>query len=141
MNIKTSLKILPAAGVLILGLLLVPVVSMADEDDRRHGDDAGEQRARAYSKDRAEFHNRGINQRGYDKHTRSYGRPYKYGKAYGHYKHHYGRYRYHYEPRIRSHIVPAPRYLYETRERYLDLSDLRFMIGLHTNNFDIMIRE
>lgn len=139
MNIKTSLKTLPVAGALALMLVLSPTVSYADKGERGDRGESGEHRGKAKGKDQREYYNRGIERRGYDKHARKYDRRRHRAEAYSQDRRHYDRHGYYYVPEVRTYVVPAPRQY--VQDRYLDLRDLRFMIGLHTNNFDLTIRE
>ena len=148
-------KAVTLIAMLALGMALSPMSAMAGNSDRGH-------HKTGYSNNAGKHHDRG-NYRS-DKHSKrearhnshrgSLDRNHKrklnhgYGSRYGrhhnhdHKKHvkHYPRYDHHYDHRGHgtTHYVIND---YHHRNRYVDYDHLGFMIGLHTNNFDITFRD
>ena len=154
MNIKmkslTSLKTLPLISVLAIGLALSPTLSMADNGDRgRH--------KTQYSFDGGQSHSKGhkrsnthSNKRHYKSHGKSheskhgYRSKHHYNKGHGHHNDHAHYKRDRHNHRYDNHRGQHTTYIVNDHH-YSDysygLDPLRFMIGLHTNNFDIIFRD
>lgn len=158
MNIKikslTSLKTLPLISALAIGLVLSPTLSMADNGDRgRH--------KTQYSHDGGQSHSKGhkgSNTQSNKRHYKSHGKSHKsnhghsskhhYAKGHGHhndhahYKRGINKYRYDHQNSHRGHHHTS--YVVND-QHYSDysygLDHLGFMIGLHTNNVDIIFRD
>lgn len=158
MNIKikslTSLKTLPLISALAIGLVLSPTLSMADNGDRgRH--------KTQYSHDGGQSHSKGhkgsktqSNKRHYKSHGKSHksnhghSSKHHYAKGHGHhndhahYKRGINKYRYDHQNSHRGHHHTS--YVVND-QHYSDysygLDHLGFMIGLHTNNVDIIFRD
>ncbi len=158
MNIKikslTSLKTLPLIGVLAIGLVLSPTLSMADNGDRgRH--------KTQYSHDGGQSHSKGhkrSNKHSNKAHYKSHGKSHKgdyghsskhrYTKGHGHYNDHanykrgFNNHRYDHHDNHRGHhhtTYVVNDHHYSDYSYGLDHPGL--MIGLHTNNFDIIFRD
>lgn len=158
MNIKikslTSLKTLPLISVLAIGLVLSPTLSMADNGDRgRH--------KTQYSYDGGQAHSKGhkrSNKQSNKAHYKSHGKIHKenighsskhhypkehgYHSDHGHYKrgftnHRYGHQNNHRGRHHTNYVVNEHHY----SDYSYGLDPLRFMIGLHTNNVDIIFRD
>ena len=137
---KTTLKNLPLLALFTAGLVLSPAIVMAGHGDSKHS--KGQ-----YSNDARQSHSKGHKQND-NKHYKSRGKSRKghngysskrtYSKAYGHYNDHA-----HYK---RGHHRDRHNTTYIVNDHHYDdysygLDPLRFMIGLHTNNFDIIFRD
>jgi len=154
MNINTPLKTLPLLAVLAVGLVLSPTLSMAGNGDRGHHKEK-------YSHDIGKSHSKGHNkvQHRSNKHSvKTHGKSHKdnhshrserhYSKGHGHYnkhayykrghhKHGYDHHK-HYRGHSHTHYIVNDHYY---SDGLFDLDNLRFMIGLHTNNLDITFRD
>ncbi len=147
---KTTLKSLPLLSLLAAGLILSPTMVTAGYGDRSHSksqyshDDAksyskGHKRSNKHS-NKAHYKSQGKSHKG------NYGHSSKhlYTKRQGHYNdrahnkrgHHNYRHDHHRDQHHTTYIVNDHHY-----DDYYGLDNLRFMIGLHTNNFDIVFRE
>jgi hypothetical protein len=151
MNMKMkslhSLKTLPLIAALAIGLALLPTLSMADNGDR-----GGHKKQ--YSHDDRQSHSKGhkssnthSNKGHYKSHDNShksknrYSSKYRNKKGYGHDNSH-AHYKPVYHDRHRAHHHTT----YVVNDRHYSdysygLDPLRFMIGLHTNNVDIIFRD
>ena len=153
MNIKikslTSLKTLPLISVLAIGLVLSPTLSMADNGDRgRHKtqySDSGQSHSKGHKRS-----NKHSNKAHYKSHGKSHKENYRHSS-----KHHYTKGRGHHNAHANykrgfnnhhdhhrgdhhtSYVVNDHHY----SDYSYGLDPLRFMIGLHTNNFDIIFRD
>jgi hypothetical protein len=141
MNIQSNLKILPVVAALAMGLALAPMSSMAGDKDRGHGSyshDAG-----SHSKSRSDkSHKR---ERHADRHDkRSYRGDRHHSKKHGH-KHRKSRHAHNHRGHKYRHQGHNPVYVVNNHgyypERYIALDDLRFMVGIHTGNFDLIFRD
>lgn len=147
MNIITTFKTLPVIGALVLGLALAPNVALAEKGDR--GNHKGQ-----YSQDTGKTHNKArknnkqhkvhVNDRHGHKNLRK-GHNDKYYSQHNSRKHnrhgshaHRDNHRHGYGGHTHSHYVVNH---HDHHDRYIDFDDLRFMIGLHTDNFDIILRD
>ncbi len=148
---KTTLKSLPLLTLLAAGLILSPAMAMAGHADRGHS--KGQ-----YSQDDRQSHSKGhkrsnkhTNKANYKSHGKShkgnYGQNSKhhYTKGHGHYNDHA-----HYKRGVNNHRYDHHRGNHHTSyvvndNHYSDypygLDHLGLMIGLHTNNFDIIFRD
>ena len=125
MNITTSLKTLPLVTALTMTLALAPAVSMADKEHGHHRDDYSEHQHHKNKKHHGKL------ARTYSHHERGY------KKHHGHHHNrHYDRH-YHGHPRYEEVVV----YDYYRPRHYIGLDNLRFMIGLHTGNIDLIFRD
>ena len=146
MNNKTILKNLPLLTLFAASLVLSPAIAVAGQGDRSHS------RAQ-YSHDDHRSHGKGHNRSGKhsNKHNyRSHGKSHKgnnwhrstnrYDNGHGHHK---GRAYYkrghdnHRHDHRTTYVVNDHHY----NDRLYGLDHLRFMIGLHTDNFDITFRD
>ena len=144
---KLHLKTVPLIAMLALGMALAPMSAMASNGDRGHH--KAEQ-----SKNVGKHHNRGhyrsekhaYKEPRHNSHRRNFNHKSKheYGTRYGRHRNkhvrHYPRYDRHYDHRGHgtTHYVIND---YHHRDHYVDYDHLGFMIGLHTNNFDITFRD
>ena len=141
MNNKTRLKNLPLLTLFAASLVLSPAIAMADQGDRGHSKSK-------YSQDERRSHGKSHNRS--DKHSnkhnyRSHGKSHKghnkqnstrsYDRGYGHHNKHA-----HYKRRNDHHTTYVVNDHHYSDHLY-GLDHLRFMIGLHTNNFDIILRD
>ncbi len=141
---KKTLKNIPLLALLTAGLVLSPTMVMAGHGDNRHS--KGQ-----YSQNDRQSHSKGHKQN-VKKHYKSHGKSHKgnygisskrhYSKGYGHsndYKrgHHNYRHDYHRDQHHTTYIVNDHHY----DDYSYGLDPLRFMIGLHTNNVDIIFRD
>jgi len=142
----TTLKTLPLAGVVALGLALMPAVSMADKGDRDNKGHYSQKSGKSYKADKRSHNDRGNRyghtKKGHDKHAYNRGGRHHYGNAYGHDKRGHGHGHGH------AHSVGHPVHNHTTtvvhdygHQHYLGLGNLRFMLGLHTDNVDIIFRD
>ena len=144
---KTTLKNLPLLALLTAGIVLSPTIVMAGHGDSSHS--KGQ-----YSHDARQSHSKGHKQND-KKHYKSRGKSHKshngysskrlYNKGYGNYNEHA-----HYKPGHHNYRHDNHRgqlhTTYIVNDHHYDnysygLDPLRFMIGLHTNNFDIIFRD
>lgn len=152
MNTVSSFKKLPLIGAVLLALAVFPGASMAEKGDG-YGDRGRSDKHSSYerknsyngdshrgnkfdnkhgnkhgNKHAAKSHHYDRHKRGYDKHSK-HGKHWK-GKQYGHdHDHGHARYvvnNYGYRPHHSHHV---------------GFDDLRFMIGLHNPNLDIVFRN
>ena len=156
MNIKikslTSLKTLPLIGVLAIGLVLSPTLSMADNGDRgrhktQYSHDGGQSHSKGHK--RSNTHSNKAHYKSHGKsHKGNYGHSSKhhYTKGHGHHNNH-GHYKRGFKnlrhDHQNSHRAHHTTYVVNDHHYsdYYGLDPLRFMIGLHTNNFDIIFRD
>ena len=158
MNLSKTLKTLPLIGALAMGLALTPAISNADDDKRgrdkdRYSHDAGKshkkahkQAHRAHKKEWKREHvrdhrrdHRDYRKKHGHKHVNSHKHGWKkrHGKHYGHRHTHHG-HRHGHRGHRHEHVVVRD---YDYHDHYVDFDDLRFMIGLHTDNVDIIFRD
>jgi hypothetical protein len=150
-NSRLRLKIVPLAAMLALGMALTPISAMAKNGDSGHHKEN-------HSKNVGKHYDRGNYRSG--KHSYREPRHNNQKRSLGHkLKHDYGtRYGRHNDYGHRKHVRYSPRYDHHYdhrghstthyvindnhhRDHYIDYDPLRFMIGLHTNNFDITFRD
>lgn len=149
MKLLTTLKNVPLAGVLALGLALLPASAMADKGDRGH--DKG---SSSYEKNKS--FNKGDRRNGTPVHRKI--------QPAGHHgdKHNKGGYNRHSHKQFisRHYDKPHSRYInrvihrhdhhdhnrhthrhYAEYDHYHVYDDIRFKIGVHTGNFDIVFQD
>ena len=143
MNVSSTIRTLPITAALALGLALAPAISMAkggfDRDNVSHG--------QSYSHNGAGNHgNNHGNSHGYDhggdKRVHN-------GRGYDRDWHDRGHEHGHYDRRVvKNYIYPAhPHTVTEyvvhdyAPRHYLSLGDLGFIIGLHTDDIDIILHK
>ena len=148
---KTTLKNLPLLTILAAGLVLSPTITMAGYGDRNHVKEK-------YSHDDRQSHSKGhkrsnkhSNKHYYKSHGKShkgkhgYSSKHRYNKGYGHHNEHTYYKRDHHNRRHDRHRVHNHASYIVNDHHYSDsfyaLDPLRFMIGLHTDNFDITFRD
>ncbi len=165
MNISSKLKTLPILGSLALALISAPAIAVADnakrEQNRGHysqKSDKPHYRSESHRQPQHRGEYRGHqrdrhNRHGYNDYAQNHGHKYAFNKSHKkhhkyrkHHKHgHYGHHRHphhghghnhHSHNHYQSHVIVRPE-----RRAYLDLSDLRFMFGLHTDNIDLIFRD
>ena len=156
MKIITSLKTLPLISVIALGLALSPTLTMADDGNRggqktQYSNDRGQSHNKTHNKgnrrgDAAKNHSRryvanSFVQRRHDKQSHKH-------KAKNHYDRRYDDHGYHrHGAHGHKHVSTTHNHRhtvihdYGYRAPYVDLDNMRFMLGLHTGNFDIILRD
>jgi len=147
MNNKTF-KTIPLLTLLSAGLMLSSPMAMADKGDREHSKEYS-------SHHRQQSHNndyRRDNKHAYFSHKGNHRSEHRYDRDNRHNSHSYYRPKEHYEHRYNRHVehrsYPHTTYIvndhyysdYGYRHGYI-LDNLGFMIGLHTNNFDVTFRD
>ena len=156
MNIKinslTSLKNLPLISVLATGLVLSPTLSMADNADRgRHKtqySDGGQSHSKGHKGSKKHGNKAHYKSQG-KRHKGDYGHSSKhhYTKGHGnnndhaHYKRGFNNHRYDHHDSHRDHHTSYVVNEHHYSDYAYGLDPLRLMIGLHTNNFDIIFRD
>lgn len=150
-NPKLHLKTIPLIAMLALGTVFAPMSAMAGSGDRGHhkaeqSKNVGKHHSRghyrsekhAYKEPRHNSHRRNVDRNHKRKLNHEYGT--RYGRHHNKHVRHYPRYDHHYDHRSHgtTHYVIND---YHHRDRYVDYDHLGFMIGLHTNNFDITFRD
>lgn len=147
MNIRSTIKTLPLIGVLALGLVLSPMTAMADQSDRgshkgQYSHDNSKKHNKAHKNARPhkvhEYDRRGHKHAGNKHYDKRYSRHNKHSNN-KHFRHSH-RDKHRHGSRRHSHsyyVVNDHRH----HDHYIDFDDLRFMIGLHTDNFDIIFRD
>jgi len=139
----TSLKALPIIAALTVGFALTPITAMAGNGERGH-------HKSEYSRSSGKHHDKGHYRR--DKHanrshgshqSRSIGRHYNKHRDNHYTGHHdYRRYNYgHHYPRRGHNTTHYVVNDYGHRGHYSGFDQLRFMIGLHTDNVDISFHD
>jgi hypothetical protein len=150
-NPKLHLKAIPFIAMLALGMAFAPMSAMAGSGDRGHhkaeqSKNVGKHHNRghyrsekhAYKEPRHNSHRRNVDRNHKRKLNHEYGT--RYGRHHNKHVRHYPRYDHHYDHRGHgtTHYVIND---YHHKDRYVDYDHLGFMIGLHTNNFDITFRD
>ena len=161
MKTLSRLKKLSSIAAVIATLALFPGISMAEKSDghsdrARHNNEHSQNRSKSYNKDyyRENRHagsshkqrdNRGRFDRGYDKHNKHRDRGHS--KHYnGHGGHAYRKYKKHYSGHDVRHNhghrgYAGHDYGHRHYRDYRGFDNLRFMIGLHSDNLDIIFRD
>ena len=156
MNSKTILKKLPLLTVLAASLVLSPAIVMAGNGNSERGHfkeqySKGDYRSHSSSRNhRGELRNNrhdkhsnkhayrsyGKDHRGHNKHrsARHYDRGHSHQNSYSHYKRRHDGHRHDHHT---TYVVNDHHY----SDNFYGLDPLRFMIGLHTDNFDITFRD
>jgi len=133
MKTLSTLKTLPLVGLLAMGLALMPVVSMADKNDRGRGED------KMYQK-----HDGGKSHHGEHRESKHDDRYYKVHKHGGH-KQVYVRGHNHYGGHLHKHGHRHPVHRHAdyvvVHDHHEDYDPLRLMLGLHFDNIDIIYRD
>lgn len=155
MKIISALKALPVASLLIMGIVLSPAIAMADNGDRgrtksEHSFDSGQShnvrdRHRDKSTHKKQQNERHIvrkydrNSHGHNKYRHGHVIQKHNGKPYAkHKKHVY----YHYDQHGQNHKPHHhDNYIVHHHEHYDVFDDVRFKIGIHTGDFDIVYRD
>jgi len=154
-NTRLPLQAVPVIAMLVLGVALAPMSAMASNGDRgqhkaersknvgKHHDRSNYRSEKhAYREPRHNSHRRNVDRNHKRKLNHGYGTRYGSHHNHGHKKHikHYPRYDHHYDHRGHgtTHYIVND---YHHRNRYVDYDHLGFMIGLHTNNFDVTFRD
>ncbi len=136
MNNKTLLKKLSLLGLLATSVVLAPGIALADRGDR------GQSRE-SYSHDDRRSHSNRNDHRSYGKRHQGYqryGSAHNQNRGYGHHKNH-AHYKHRYDDRRHNdHTTYVINDGYYASDFYIR-DPLRFMIGLHTNNIDIILRD
>lgn len=153
MNIKSTLKTLPIIGVIALGLAITPAYAIADNNGRSHArdhdshktfkksnkshkkTDRGERRHNVHAYDAYGHKNmrkshRNKHYRGHDIHKHKKHNRHQHGNRHWHKHGHTGH--------THSYYVVND---YDQHGHYDGFDRLRFMIGLHTDNVDIIFRD
>ena len=148
MNIRYSMKTLSVVGLLALGLALSSNPAMADKADRDgHKGNVTQQSSHQAGKshnDRSKYnkqhkehryhrndYRKGHKDRGHKYYSSHKGHKYK-----NHHNHvHRDKHGHGYRGHSHTHNVV------NHHDHYLGFDDLRFMIGLHTDRFDIILRD
>ena len=142
-SLKTSLKTLPLITILTIGLALAPINSMAGNADRGH-QKSGHVKHSAKNHDKGHYSSQKYIHRSANKSHRSgvsHALKHRKNASYGdiHNRGYYKRGR-HYDHRYYypTHYVTNN---HDHGGHFFDIDHLRFMIGLHTDNFDITFRD
>jgi hypothetical protein len=147
MKLLMTLKTLPLAGLLAVGLAVIPSVSMADKGgDRGHQARTSHDGGKSFKGDKRGHNDRdqrfGLNTKGHDKRGFYRGDRHEVGNAHGHDRRDYGHDRGH------AHNYSYPVYNHTTtvvhdygHRHYLGLGDLSLLLGIHTDNVDIIFRD
>jgi len=151
MNIIKNLKTLPLLGTLALSILITPGLSAASDKDRgrhnnqysqyeRHTNNHGQQRQhrRHHNDHRQQHAHRGREHHGHNHHYRApvarvfnHSSQRRHGHAHGNrHTHRHGHNAHH------THTSRA----YHPRH-WLNMNNLRLMLGVHTDNFDLILRD
>ncbi len=136
MNNKTLLKKLSLLGLLATSIVLTPGIALADRGDRDHSRKNYSHDDRRSHSNRDDYRPSGKRHQGYER----YGSVHNRSRGHGHHKNH-ANYKHRYDGRRHNNYTT-----YVVNDRYY-ASDfyirdpLRFMIGLHTNNIDIILRD
>lgn len=147
MNLIPKLKTLPLATVIALGLALSPTLSIAgDKDyDKGHGrsnkqfsHESSKPRIKQQRKEQVVTH-------GYDRHgIKGYGHDKVINNYYSRPHAEHSRHVYYRNDPYRHHHHDHEKYIivdHDHHEHYVDMDDVRFKIGIHTGNFDIVFRD
>ncbi len=157
MNNITVLKKLPLLTVLAASLVLSPAIVMAGNDNRGHFKeqyskrDNRSQNNQYSSRIHRDSHSYKLRDKHRDKQSyRSHGKDYsgqkrhssrnRYDREHGHHKS-YSHYKQRHDARRHNHHATYVVNEHHYNDGYYALDPLRFMIGLHTNNFDITFRD
>lgn len=150
MNNKILLKKLPLLTVLTASLVLSPAISIAGNSDHNYSEskvshDDRRSHSKNYNRSSKHHDNRSNKHvaRSYGKsHKGKYGHNtgYRYDRGHGHHNNQVRYIHYHDDHRYDRHTT------YVVNEHHYDdgyygMDPLRFMISLHTNNFDITFRD
>lgn len=149
-NMKNALKTVILSGALSAALAIPPTLVMADShDDGRRHQNYSSATDKQHNKDRyrgskhadkthdGKGHKFDYRHSTIHRHSKAYARPYK------HVDYNHGHHKYRYNHDHKGHGHNHARYVvneYYYDDHY-DLDHLRFMIGLHTHNLDIILRE
>ena len=146
MNNKTIFKNLPLLTIFTASLILTPAIAMADRGDRSHSKDKyshDDRRSHNKSHNRNNKHSnkhkyrsQGKSQRGDNWHSSKYRYDNRHGHRNGHAHYKRGRDNHRHDRRT-TYVVNDHHY----SDHLYGLDPLRFMIGLHTDNFDITFRD
>jgi hypothetical protein len=144
MNFIPKLKIIPLATVIALGLALSPTLSIAgdkghDKDNGRHknqySQDVGKPHIKQQRREQTVVH--GFDGRGQNKLIKNYySRPYVEHVKHVYYRNDPYRHEHHGHDHVKYIIVED-----DHHEHFVDYDDVRFKIGVHTGNFDIVFRD
>ncbi len=147
---KTTLKSLPLLTLLAAGLVLSPTMAMAGHGDRSHSkgqyshDDnrshsKGHKRSNKHS-NKAQYKSHGKSHKGNYGHSSKhlYTKGHGNYNDHGHYKRGFTNHHDHHRGNQQTTYVVNDHYY---NDYSYGLDPLRFMIGLHTNNFDIIFRD
>ena len=146
MNIIHTMKNLPVIGLITIGLALSSNTAMADKADRdgrkgqmaqqfSHELDKSYGKRHKHSKPHKERrHGKNYRKHSHKHHSRDHGHRHKGHKSHGHRDYHRHGYRGH------SHSYSSLHHVGHGHN-YVDFDDLHFMIGLHTDRFDIILRD
>ena len=132
MKTLSALKTLPLVGLLSMGLVLAPAISLADKD-RGHGGD------KMYQKhDDGKSHHGGHRKSHYDsghhKHYKHGGHKHGYVRGHNHYIGHVHNHGHkHHGHRHTDYVV--------VHDHHDDYDPFRLMLGLHFDNIDIIYRD
>ena len=136
MNNKTLFEKLSLLALLASSIALTPSIALADRGDRDHS-------RGNYSNDEHRSHSNRYDYRPSGKRHQAYkryGSVHKQSRGHGHHKNHV-RYKHRYDGRRHNnHTTYVVNDHYYANDFYLR-NPLRFMIGLHTNNIDIILRD
>lgn len=153
-SISKFFKFIPLIALLAAGLALTPVTSIAANGDRGH---FKAEHSKKYSKHSNKGHSRS-NKQHYSQskhghknnighHLNRHSNKHQNNRYNSHYKRKYYSHNKHHSKHHNNHLhrgYPTTRYVvnnHDYRDHYLDFDHLRFMIGLHTNNFDLTFRD
>jgi Ni/Co efflux regulator RcnB len=134
MNKRLLLKSLPLLSMFAMSLVLSPGMAMADRDDRGHSREKYSQNEHRTHSNKHDYRPRGKHHKSHDRH----GSVHKYNRG----NHHSSTYRKHrYDGhRHGNHTTYVVNDHYYADDYYLR-DRRRFLIGLHTDNIDIIFRD
>lgn len=154
MKLIASLKLLPLLGSLTLGLAAVPAISLADNDRRDENRSQRQNTEHRIHRDQASNHSYRHQDRRQNQHRGNgpkhiyQDHAYNQGPKYVFRQHRSGHYRPHpyaHHPHNKHKVWPhrtSHHVIHQHHHRpLLNLHNLGFVFGLHTNNFDIILRD
>ena len=143
MNNKTILKSLPLLTIFTASLVLSPAIAIAAHGDHSyskekysHDDRRSHSKSHNRSNKRGNKHNYRSNGKGHNRHSSTHHDD----KRHGHHNDH-ARYKHRHDDHRHDHHTTYVVNDHYYNDRLYGLYHLRFMIGLHTNNFDITFRD
>jgi len=140
MNFIPKLKVIPLTAIIALGLALSPTLSMADNKNHgrqkdQYSHDGGKSHIKAQRNEQHIVH--GYDKRGKGHVTNNYfGKPHVARSKHVYYANYPYRHEHHGHSDVEYIVVD-----HDHHDHYVDYDDVRFKIGVHTGNFDIVFRD